>query len=103
MATDTDFQQLSEEVDGPVLRPTDPGGIYPVHAATAVIGVDLAGATSRPCPDSPRARHECLPQPGDAVLLWSTNVETLLVLRHPDCLFINSRGSVLTRDEYLDT
>jgi ketosteroid isomerase-like protein len=31
------------------------------------------------------------------------DIETLLALMHPDCLYISSRGAVFGRDEYLDT
>lgn len=31
------------------------------------------------------------------------DIEALLALMHPDCLYINSRGTVFSRDEYIDT
>ncbi|GIF64103.1 FAD-linked oxidase [Asanoa ishikariensis] len=49
MATDTDFQQLAEEVDGPVLRPTDPGydaECFTYNLLTPLRPVVAVGATS---------------------------------------------------------
>jgi ketosteroid isomerase-like protein len=34
--------------------------------------------------------------------LVGKDIETLLALMHPDCLYINSQGAVLSRDEYID-
>jgi hypothetical protein len=31
------------------------------------------------------------------------DIQTLLALMHPDCLYINSQGALFSRDEYLDT
>jgi len=35
--------------------------------------------------------------------LVDKDIETLLALMHPDCLYVNSRGTVLSRNEYIDT
>ena len=34
--------------------------------------------------------------------LVGKDIETLLTLMHPDCLYMNSHGEVLNRDEYID-
>lgn len=35
--------------------------------------------------------------------LVAKDVQILVAIMHPDCLYINSQGTVLSRDEYIDT